>query len=165
MHLFVCITIITTMTAYFANGASEQSNVLAVNSFNNAFYVKNEDGLGYFKLNTVGGLPTRTQFWMCCEMIEMIEDAFDATHDPVYSGMASQLLDGLNVLISGTEDFASWDIYNDDIMWAVIALARGYKITHNKAYLSQAEIQFNAVWNRGWDTKNGGLFWTTANQV
>jgi len=49
-------------------------------------------------------------------------------------------------------------------MWGVIALVRSYKLTGNTAHLSQAEDQFNKVWTRGWDTKNGGMFWNTQKQ-
>lgn len=66
---------------------------------------------------------------------------------------------------SGTEDWASWNHFNDDISWGVIALARSYQLTGNKAHLSQAEIQFNKMWARAWDTKNGGLFWNTDKQT
>jgi predicted alpha-1,6-mannanase (GH76 family) len=100
--------------------------------------------------------------------------------------MVQELIDGMNTIVSGTPDFASWNTYNDDIMWAVIALVRGYEITGNYDYLSQvrtrlyfsiewrwgesllwaqAEVQFNAVWSRGWDTVNGGMYWNTDRQT
>ena len=72
------------------------------------------------------------------------------------------LLNGLNNVVSGTTDFASWNKYNDDVMWAVIALARGYEITGNRSFLDQAQWQFNSVWSRAWDNSlGGGLWWTT----
>jgi predicted alpha-1,6-mannanase (GH76 family) len=77
--------------------------------------------------------------------------------------MVGELLDGLNEVVSGTTDFASWNDYNDDVMWGVIALARGYEITGNRTFLDQAQWQFNAAWSRGWDdTLGGGLWWSTA---
>lgn len=53
-----------------------------------------------------------------------------------------------------------WDGWNDDIGWFTMALARGYQITGNADYLTQAENGFNYAFTRGWDTKwnNGGIW-------
>ncbi len=59
---------------------------------------------------------------------------------------------------------ADWssNIFNDDIMWATIAFARGYQITGDATFLSIAETNYAIAFNRGWDPVAGGLFWTTA---
>lgn len=134
---------------------------LAFNSYNNAFYVVN-NGNGYYVVDTNRGVPGRHDFWRVCEQIEAAEDAYERTGNPVYRTMVGQLLNGLNNVVSGTTDFASWNKYNDDVMWAVIALVRGYEITGNHSFLDQAMWQFNAVWSRAWDNQlGGGLWWTT----
>lgn len=134
---------------------------LAFNSYNNAFYVAN-NGNAYYAIDTDRTVPDRLQFWRVCEEIEAVEDAYDRTKKPIYKNMVTELLNGLNNLVSQTPDFTSWNIYNDDVMWAVIALTRGYEITGNSAYLEQAKWQFNCVWDRAWDDAlGGGLWWTT----
>lgn len=138
---------------------------LAADSYNNKFYVVSGSN-GYFVVDTNRGVPGRSQFWRVCEQIEAVEDAYDRTGSASYKTMVTQLLNGLNNVVSGTTDFASWNTYNDDVMWACIALARGYEITGNSSFLSQAEWQFNSVWTRGWDTTlGGGLWWNTDKQT
>lgn len=144
-----------------ALSASEKN--LAFDSYSNAFYVAN-NGNGYFVTDTNRGAPGHLQFWKVCEQIEAVEDAYDRTGNAAYRTQVASLLNGLNTVVSGTTDFASWNEYNDDVMWAVIALTRGYEITGNRAYLDQAQWQFNKVWDRGWDTKLGGGFWWRADK-
>jgi len=121
--------------------------------------------VGYFVVDSVKRqAPDRGQFWRVCEQIEMIEDAYEHTGSAAYKTMIGELINGLNQVVSGTQDFASWNNFNDDIMWAVICLVRSYMLTGNKDHLSQAEVQFNAVWSRGWDTSKGGLYWNTQKQ-
>ena len=136
---------------------------LAIDSYNNKFYVSS-GGNGYFVVDTNRGVPGRTQFWRVCEQIEAVEDAYDRTGSATYRTMVGELLNGLNNVVSGTTDFASWNEYNDDVMWACIALARGYEITGNHSYLDQAQWQFNAVWSRAWDTQLGGGLWWRADK-
>lgn len=133
---------------------------VATNSYNNEFYhVANGDG--YFFVDTNKGAPGRGQFWRVCEQIEAIEDAFQRNREPTYGSMIGELVNGLNNVVSKTASWDTWNIYNDDIMWGVIALVRSFILTGNKEHLSQAEYQFNAAWARGWDTENGGMYWNT----
>ncbi|WP_434384326.1 glycoside hydrolase family 76 protein [Melittangium boletus] len=138
---------------------------LAFSSYNNAFYVAN-NGNGYYVLDTARKVPTRFDFWRVCEQIEAAEDAYDRTRSAGHRDLVFSLLNGLNNVVSGTTDFASWNEYNDDVMWAVIALTRGYEITGHRPFLDQAQWQFNKVWDRAWDSKlGGGLWWRTDNQT
>jgi predicted alpha-1,6-mannanase (GH76 family) len=144
-----------------ASAVSASDKSLAFNSYNNAFYVS-KNGVGYYVRDTNRGVPGRGDFWRVCEQIEAAEDAYERTGSGIYRTMVGELLNGLNELVSGTTDFASWNKFNDDVMWAVIALARGYEITGNRTLLDQAQWQFNAIWSRGWDnTLGGGLWWST----
>ena len=137
---------------------------LAFNSYNNAFYVSFGTN-GHYVVDTNRTVPGRGDFWRVCEEIEAAEDSYDRTQSAGTKSMVTALLNALNNVVSGTTDFASWNKYNDDVMWAVIALGRGYEITGNTAFLTQAEVQFNEVWSRGWDnTLGGGLWWTTDKQ-
>ena len=51
--------------------------------------------------------------------------------------------------------------YNDDISWACIAFARAYLITGNMTYRDIAKANWDAMYNRAWDTNyfGGGLWW------
>ncbi|RYG35632.1 glycoside hydrolase, partial [bacterium] len=148
-----------------ASALTTQEKNLAFDSYNNAFYVSN-GGNAYYKLATTGGVPTRFDFWRVCEGIEAAEDAYDRAPTQGKRDLVYSLLNGLNNVVSGTTDFASWNDYNDDVMWAVIALVRGYEITGNSAFLSQAMWQFNSVWSRAWDNQlGGGLWWRTDKQT
>ena len=151
--------------APFASALTTAEKNLAFDCYNNTFYTV-VNGNGYYLNDTSRTVPGRLDFWRVCEQIEAAEDAYDRTGSAAYRTIVGQLLNGLNNVVSGTTDFASWNDYNDDVMWAVIALARGYEITGNPSYLSQAMWQFNAVWDRAWDnTLGGGLWWRTDNQT
>jgi predicted alpha-1,6-mannanase (GH76 family) len=147
--------------ATVASALSAGDKTLAFESYNRAFYVV-RNGNGYYVVDSSRRVPGRGDFWHVCEEIEAAEDAYERTRNPVYRNMVRELLDGLNNVVSGTTDFASWNKYNDDVLWAVIALARGYEITGHRPFLDQAMWQFNAVWSRAWDgALGGGLWWTT----
>ncbi|EPX56513.1 hypothetical protein D187_007855 [Cystobacter fuscus DSM 2262] len=138
---------------------------LAFDSYNNAFYVQN-GGNGYYVVDTNRAAPSRFDFWRVCEQIEAAEDAYDRTRNPAHRDLVFSLLNGLNNVVSGTTDFASWNEYNDDVMWAVIALTRGYEITGHRPFLDQAQWQFNKIWDRAWDNQlGGGLWWRTDKQT
>ena len=114
--------------------------LIATSSFNDVYYAQKIVGSnteGYFLLNSDGGVPTRSNFWTSAEMIEMIEDAWDRNPNAELQEQVRELLDGLNGIVSGTPDFTTWNIYNDDVTWAVLALTRGYAITRRVEYLQQ----------------------------
>lgn len=107
-------------------------------------------------------VPGLLQFWQACEQIDALEDGYERTKNAIYKGMVSKLVNVLNEVVNGTEDWASWNKFNDDIMWGVIVLARAFEITGNEGFLTLAQTQFNSVWTRGWDTNlGGGLWWNT----
>lgn len=157
------LTALALVAAGTAHGLTTAEKNLAFDSYNNAFYVVS-NGNGYYVKDTNRGVPGRFDFWRVCEQIEAAEDAYDRTRSAAHRTMVGQLLNGLNNVVSGTTDFASWNEYNDDVMWAVIALARGYEITGNRAFLDQAQWQFNAVWSRAWDNQLGGGLWWRADK-
>ncbi len=137
-----------------------------MNSFVNAFYYIDSSGRGFFKVDTNGTLPDKYHFWQTAEEIEMVEDAYERSHNATYKKMISQLVDGLNHLAAGQapnpSDWCSWNGYNDDIMWACIALVRAYRDSGNYDYVTHAAAEFDEAWNRpyGADKVNGGFFWS-----
>jgi predicted alpha-1,6-mannanase (GH76 family) len=161
----VLVVLTTVVPLVVASSDDDTVRTAAMESFRQVFY-QETNSTGYFLVANTGGVPTRTNFWTTCELIEMVEDVWERTRLPEYAKMIQALVAGLNQVVSGTDDWASWDIYNDDIMWGVLALVRAYKIVGNPAYLNQAVAQYDAVWQRGWDAAHGGgFFWNTLNQT
>ena len=128
------------------------------NAYNTAFYVTN-GGNAYYK--TDNGSGTGAGWWTFAEEIEMAEDCYARSGSASFSNTVSTLCNGF-ASVNGT----SWTYndYNDDMTWAVIAFARGYLVTSNATFLNIAEANYNAMYSRGWDTNftGGGLWWSTA---
>jgi len=119
-----------------------------MNAYNTAF------------LQTTGGNSQfDSGFWGEAEQIEGVLDAYNRSGNSTYQTEITHLLNGFSAT-NGTN--WSWDIYNDDCMWACIAYLRGYQATGNATFLTIATANFNMVMARGWDTVAGGLWWTTA---
>jgi Glycosyl hydrolase family 76 len=129
----------------------------ALRSFNAAF-LRSGAGRGpHFTTSTAGGYA---DFWRQAEMTEMVEDAYDGTHDPQYAGLVVQL-EAQTLTAYGT----SWlnRPWNDDIMWGVLAALRAYQISGDAQYLTVARSNYDAAYARGWSrTFGGGIWWSTA---
>lgn len=124
------------------------------NSYNNAFYVGGSNA--YYKNDTTGG---RSGFWSQAEEIEMVLDSYARTGSTGTRDIASALCNGF-LAQNGTD--WTWNIFNDDIAWAVIAFSRTYQITGNTTYRDRAKANFDAMYARAWDSNlGGGLWWTT----
>lgn len=95
----------------------------------------------------------RAFMWQQAYMISGLEDAYDKNQSTARKNLIISLLDGF--LVQDHVDL-TWDEWNDDLEWAIIALAHGYQITGNTAYLDAAAQNWNAVYNRGWDSNLGG---------
>jgi len=136
---------------------SPSAATVAFVSFGTAFYRRFAPGRTYFATDTSGGYA---DFWKQAEMIEMVEDAFDGTHDPV----DKQAIVGLETQFRWYYGKTWTDrIWNDDITWAVIAALRAYEITGDKQYLVLAQTNFDAMYARAWTSEfGGGMWWTTA---
>jgi hypothetical protein len=128
------------------------------NSYNTAFYVTNS-GNAYYK--TDNGSGTGPGWWTFAEEIEMAEDCYARSGSAGFSNVVSTLCNGFIA-----ENGSSWtyDDYNDDITWAVLAFSRGYLATGNATFLNDAKSNFDAMYARAWDTNftGGGLWWSTA---
>jgi len=128
----------------------------AFDSFTAAFYRPFTKHHTYFATDTSGGYA---DFWKQAEMIEMVEDACDGTHDPRYQRMLVDLEARFRSFYG-----RSWRnrIWNDDIMWAVIASLRAYRITGDRRYLHAARTNYDIVYARAWTGAfGGGMWWTT----
>jgi len=56
---------------------------------------------------------------------------------------------------------ANQETWFDDNGWWGVAFMDAYHATNTKAYLYQAENAFHFIQTEGWDTKAGGMWWTT----
>src|SRR4051794_9632908 len=120
-------------------------------AYNNAFLVG-----GYYN-----------GWWTGAEEIEMAEDAYGnsptSARQTIVSNACNQFIShhGSNWTVAG----GNFNNFNDDISWAVIAYARGYQITGSTTFLNVAKNNWDAMYNRAWDTNftGGGLWWNTDN--
>ncbi|MBN2164169.1 MAG: hypothetical protein JXR25_13545 [Pontiellaceae bacterium] len=134
--------------------SSHEADTMA-GAFSSEFYVQN-GSQGYFKDTQTGGI---TYFWGQAEMIETVIDAYEWSGDERHLDMCVNLLNGF-LQREGTS--WSWNIYNDDIMWAVLAFARVAMHTGDTYFASIAKSNFDMCYARAWDTVlGGGIYWTT----
>jgi predicted alpha-1,6-mannanase (GH76 family) len=133
---------------------SEDANTI-VDAYNKVFYVRAGSNAHYADTQT-GGI---TYFWKQIEEVEGMLDAYDRTGDLDYKDKEIKLLNGFV-----DNNGANWskNSFNDDIMWACIAFARGYLNTGNSRFKAIAKANFDIVYGRAWDSNlEGGLWWTT----
>jgi predicted alpha-1,6-mannanase (GH76 family) len=129
----------------------------AMSAFDRAFYVES-GGRGFFRATSASASPA--PFWRSAELIELVEDAWQHSHRPVYETMLLELRRGIVSRYGGA--WTAKRIYNDDVMWMVIAFVRGYEITGRREFLGVARRNFDAAYGRGWSGDfGGGLWWTT----
>ena len=128
----------------------------ALRAFDRAFYVTSGPG-AHWALDTAGG---RATFYRQAEMIEMVEDAYQANRDPARKKMIVALERG--VVASFGRGWMARS-YNDDVLWMVIASLRAYELTGDRQYLKMARQNFDATYARGWSADlGGGLWWKTS---
>ncbi|KAI0799244.1 glycoside hydrolase family 76 protein [Xylaria sp. FL0064] len=105
----------------------------------------------------VGGFVTTLQTGAALGPGDPDADAFDRTGDPATQTLINNLL---TTWLQNTPPPWSWDGWNDDIGWFTLALIRGYQITGNQEFLTQARYGFDYAFGRVWDTQyNGGGIW------
>jgi predicted alpha-1,6-mannanase (GH76 family) len=124
-------------------------------AYHRAFYV-GDGGTAHFKGDTSGGV---SPFWAQAEELEMVIDAYERTRSPRTRDTITALAKGF--LAQHGPDW-TWNVYNDDIAWAVIAFARAYRATGDAAFRDRARANFDAMFARAADSAlGGGLWWTT----
>lgn len=131
----------------------------AISSFNNAFLVTSGNS-AYYKKSLSDGAADGT--WVASLDIMGEEDAYERTGSAAQKALVNNLCTTwLQQTPPGSADQPwKWDGWNDDLGWFTMALARGYQITGNADFLTQAENGFNYAFSRGWDTRwNGGGIW------
>jgi hypothetical protein len=141
-------------TAPWASAVESGAAENMFNSFNNALLVRS-GGDTYYKAALNDNKPDGT--WAGSLDILGAEDAYDQTGDPAKKTLVNDLL---TTWLRNNPPSWSWDGWNDDIGWFSLALVRGYQITGNATFLTQAKYGFDYAYGRGWDTQyNGGGIW------
>jgi len=131
-----------------------------VDTYLSAFYSVNGAN-AHFRVSQTDN--THAYFWGQAEMIECVIDAYEWTGDPAYLPLITSLLNGF---LSHEGSNWGWNIYNDDIMWATLAFARGGVATGNNSFCDVAKANFDLCYARAWDNVvGGGLYWNTDNQT
>ena len=110
-------------SAYQSNDA-----VTIANGYSNAFYFVSGTN-GYFRDRQGSG--NATYFWQMANEIDSVIDAYEWTSNTVYLGMITNLLNGF---IRNNGANWSYNGYNDDDLWAVMAFARGGIVTGKTNY-------------------------------
>ena len=132
-----------------ATGLTYRDMAYAVyDAFINAYY---KDGEFY-----------KADFWDNAEIFETIVDAYERTGD-------EKFLNHIREISAATikKNGKNWahKIYNDDIMWLVIAYSRAYMLTGIEEFLDYAKENFHVAWDRAYDDAlGGGLWWRTDKQ-
>jgi predicted alpha-1,6-mannanase (GH76 family) len=127
----------------------------AVNSYLKTF-VQTDGDHAFIKRDMNEGDPG---FWQEIEQVEGVEDANERENGALKSQVAALLNGFANA--HGTD--WSYNKYNDDICWAVIAYTRGYTATGDPIFRKIAKENFDIMYARAWDPSKSTLFWTTDN--
>lgn len=94
--------------------------------------------------------------WQQAFMHWTVTDAWNRTHSPDHKRLIYALQ---NTFLKQEGNTLTWQNWNDDIQWEVIALSKGYPITGNPLARATAIHAWNAVMERGWDDTFGGGIW------
>jgi len=152
----ICLTAFWGATA--ARAFTLEDADILLQAHTKAFYQVN-DGRAWFKKTTEGG---KADFWTRAELMEMELDAYERTSNARQLAMFTNLFQGF--IADYGEDWTKNE-YNDDIMWIVIACARGYLLSGNPAFREAARLNFDACFARAWSPDmGGGLWWKTDNK-
>lgn len=130
----------------------------AFTALNNAFLISNGNQR-YYKTSLNNA--EKDYFWRQALDIQAVEDVYDSNPTTDTRTLVGGLLDTFlqqNQGGGGLYDW-NWNDYNDDMLWAGLAFARGYRVTGNQTYLNQAKYAFDRAYNRGWDSALGGGIW------
>lgn len=99
----------------------------------------------YYKKSSYGYVLGNGGWWGDAEMIETVLDAFETTGDPKYKDMFTQLY--VNFTYRNKTDW-TYNEFNDDIAWMVLAAVRGYLMFDEGRYLNHAKNNFDKMYER-----------------
>src|ERR1043166_1113810 len=143
----------------FTAGAFTSADADAIFEAHARAFYRLDDGRAWFTKDTEGG---KADFWTRAEQLEMVLDAYERTTNAQPLVMFTNLFRGF-LADHGTN--WSRNEYNDDIMWMVIACARGHLLTGNSEFRDVARTNFDLCYARAASTNlGGGLWWKVDNR-
>ncbi|HSY17842.1 MAG TPA: glycoside hydrolase family 76 protein [Candidatus Acidoferrales bacterium] len=158
-HLAVALVLLAqTLLIFSARAYTPKDANTIFSAYNSAFYIQKGTN-GYIKDTQAGG---EAYFWGQANMIECYIDAWEWNSNATAQVMITNLLNGFM-----SYNGANWinNDYNDDIMWAVMAFARGGVATGKTNYCDIAKANFDACYARAWSTNlGGGLYWRNSDR-
>jgi hypothetical protein len=128
----------------------------AYSAYNAAFLEQNAGGATFYSHRLIGQDSSEPKMYVSANDIEVAEDAYEYGHNQSDQTLITALLD--RYLVTNGTDW-SYDGWNDDICWMTNIFIRGYQITGQANYLTEAENEWNMGYNRGWDSSLGGGIW------
>jgi hypothetical protein len=124
-------------------------------AYNSGFLVQSNGEIYYATTLTSQG-TSEAKMYTGANDIEVAEDAYQYDHNPTDQATVVALLN--RYLVANGTDW-SYDGWNDDIGWMTNIFIRGYQLTGQANYLTEAENEWNMGYNRGWDSTLGGGIW------
>lgn len=148
--------------------ASAQSEADAAYSAYNSAFLVTANGQTYYA-STLASLGTTPDGeWVQGIDIDVAEDAYQYDHSQAKRNLVISLLNSLAYYNGPGSLFGNWqtDGWDDNLAWMANAFLRGYELTGNSSYLTQAEAGWNNGYNQGWDTTvaGGGIWENTDKQ-
>ena len=110
----------------------------------------------HYKKAPGGHILGKGGWWGDAEMFEVILDAFETTGDKKYQTYFRELYN--NFLIRNNSDW-TYNEFNDDITWMVLACIRAYKYFGDEEYLKVARFNFDNMYQRAAKQPHGTLIW------
>ena len=110
----------------------------------------------HYKEAPGGHILGKGGWWGDAEMFEVILDAFETTGDKKYQTYFRELYN--NFLIRNNSDW-TYNEFNDDITWMVLACIRAYKYFGDEEYLKVARFNFDNMYQRAAKQPHGTLIW------
>lgn len=140
---------------------SESDNEIADKAFEayNKAFLLTKNGLQYYRFTLIS--EEKDYFWGQALDIQMAEDVYWRTKSSTHANLIKNLLNAFISQNVGTTPPGEWgwNDFNDDILWAGLAFARGYQITSEEVFLEKAKYAFDLMYDRGWDEELGGGIW------
>jgi hypothetical protein len=134
--------------------AQAQSEAAAAYSaYNSNFLVTSGP---YYSTSLLSQGTTEAKMYTAANDIEVAEDAYQYSHSQSDQTLIVNLLN--RYLVTNGTDW-SYDGWNDDIGWMTNIFIRGYQLTGQANFLTEAENEWNMGYNRGWDSSLGGGIW------
>lgn len=131
--------------------AQAQNAQAAFDAYNNAYLVQS-GGQTYYADTYTSQATNPDWEWAQAVDIFVAEDAYEYTRSATDRNRVVSLLNTLQ------SKWSTWqsDGWDDNFAWMAVAFMRGYKLTGQATYLTQAEGGFNTAWSKGWNTNLGG---------